>query len=176
MPVPELMTWVPSQRRWTKMYKGRRYYISPRQLNTADTKEASLTAANQWWRDRQSELDYSRRASARTPAPMEDLAAASLGIAPDAFFGQLLALWNKWVNSGQIPQADARELAERDAKGIVQNVLRQLLEQSLIEGQPLPQGIAGQLPPSRAAQIERGIKELRGDCARRSRAHCENAR
>ena len=58
MPIPELMTWVPTQRRWTKMYRGRRFYVSARQLGAAETKEDSLHAANQWWRDKQAELDY----------------------------------------------------------------------------------------------------------------------
>ncbi len=83
MPSPELMTWVPSQKRWTKMYMGRRYYISARQLGTAETKEASLNAANQWWRDKQAELDYTEKVSNRTLRPREDLDAAAMGGSPN---------------------------------------------------------------------------------------------
>jgi integrase len=43
------MTWVAGSRRWRKLYKGRWYSISCRQLGTQETKEASWKAANQWW-------------------------------------------------------------------------------------------------------------------------------
>lgn len=87
MPSPELMTWIPERRQWTKRYMGRRYYVSCRQLAIKpETKKASLQAANQWWRDKQAELDLaeklSRRQSARTPQPMEDLLASLLGSGP----------------------------------------------------------------------------------------------
>ena len=49
MPAIELMSWIASQRRWMKNYRGRRYAVSPHQLHTAATKEASRVAANAWW-------------------------------------------------------------------------------------------------------------------------------
>jgi hypothetical protein len=104
MPVPELMTWVAAQRRWTKMYRGRRYYISARQLGIVpQTKDASLHAANQWWRNKQAELDYAARAAARVPQPMEDLAAAAMSVEPDL-----------WGNMRQLLEAALRR--EQSAK------------------------------------------------------------
>jgi integrase len=43
------MTWVAGSRRWRKLYKGKWYSISCRQLGTDDTKDASWKAANEWW-------------------------------------------------------------------------------------------------------------------------------
>lgn len=84
MPTPELMTWIAVQRRWTKMYAGRRYYISARKLGCPETKDGSIHAANQWWRDKQAELDYAIKAAAaarlRVPQPMDDLFAAHHGV------------------------------------------------------------------------------------------------
>ena len=57
MPTPELMTWVPKQKRWTKWYKGTTYSVSAHQLETEPTKEASLQAANEWWGKKQDEID-----------------------------------------------------------------------------------------------------------------------
>src|SRR5690348_386414 len=105
MPTPELMTWIPSQRRWTKMYLGRRFYISARQLGTAETKEASLHAANQWWRDKQADLDHACRQNMRTPAPGEDLAGAALG--GGDLFGRILEYWRRHK-----PEDEARAIAE----------------------------------------------------------------
>ena len=51
MPRLVLMTWVASQSRWTKMFKGVRYYISPKELGTPPTQADSLQAANEWWRE-----------------------------------------------------------------------------------------------------------------------------
>jgi integrase len=44
-----LMTWIPGGRRWRKVYKGKVYVVSCRQLGFPDTKEASWKAANEWW-------------------------------------------------------------------------------------------------------------------------------
>jgi integrase len=51
------MTWVPESRRWRKLYKGKWYAISCRQLLCEDTKEASWKAANDWWARTQAEVD-----------------------------------------------------------------------------------------------------------------------
>src|SRR5262249_3965070 len=53
----EEMNWIPSQRRWSRMHKGKRYYISPRQLGCPETKEDSIHAANRWWRKKVAEID-----------------------------------------------------------------------------------------------------------------------
>jgi hypothetical protein len=61
----ELMTWMESDQRWHKGYKGKRFAVSPRQLkklgllpqNAAETKDANRAAANRWWEDKQKEID-----------------------------------------------------------------------------------------------------------------------
>jgi integrase len=51
------MTWIPSGRRWRKVYKGKAYVVSCRQLGTPETKEASWRAANAWWERQEALLD-----------------------------------------------------------------------------------------------------------------------
>jgi len=48
MPRAVHMTWVASQKRWTKMYKGTRYYVSPKELGCPATMEGSIAEANRW--------------------------------------------------------------------------------------------------------------------------------
>jgi hypothetical protein len=55
--VKPLMSWVSSQKRWTKWYKGVTYSVSCKQLTTPPTKEGSVKAANDWWTAKQDELD-----------------------------------------------------------------------------------------------------------------------
>ncbi len=57
MPHLELMSWIATQRRWMKNYRGKRYAVSPRQLGTPATKEASRQGANDWWTKKQAEID-----------------------------------------------------------------------------------------------------------------------
>ena len=49
MPKSYQMTWIPDSRRWTKFHRGKRYFVSCRQLGVPETKEASWRAANEWW-------------------------------------------------------------------------------------------------------------------------------
>src|SRR5579884_3377101 len=181
MPVPELMTWIPVQRRWTKMYCGRRYYVSARQLGTLETKEASLAAANQWWRDKQSELDYAYRASARKPAPMEDLAAANMGVSPDLFGNVRLMLEQALLaEEGQRkagkPAPPSNETADEDIpipsltpadtdpELIRRREVMALLEKLLFgDAASLPPVVAEQLPPARVQQIESAARVIRGE-------------
>lgn len=163
MPIPESMNWIPSQRRWSRMYKGQRYYVSARQLGcAAETKEASVQAANTWWKQTRAAIDAAELSvhAPRALMPLEDAAAAALGIPPADFFNRLLAFWGRQKDG----DADARDAAEHDVRGIVQNVWNEL-GQALIGNRPLPDGIADYLPPARAAQVERGLKELRGEQA-----------
>jgi integrase len=180
MPVPELMTWVPAQRRWTKMYRGRRYYVSARQLGTDETKEASLAAANQWWRDKQAELEYAYRASMRTPAPMEDLAAASLGVSPDLFGNIRLMLDQALLREEEariaVPQAaskgdsddempmDAPDPDDNDPELIRRREVMALLEGLLFgDSVALPPSAAARLAPARIHQVESAAKAIRGE-------------
>lgn len=52
-----LMSWMPREKRWKKMYRGVVYMRSCRQLGVAETREASWRAANAWWEGKRSELD-----------------------------------------------------------------------------------------------------------------------
>jgi integrase len=143
MPVPELMTWIPAQRRWTRMYRGRRYYVSARQLGTVETKESSLQAANQWWRDKQAEIDLAYRAclpAPRTPAPLDDLLEALDIPLPQEQEGMLV----KYARLNQ---------------------LMELFRKVLIEGQPWPERVREKLSPARTHQLETGAKGIRGETA-----------
>jgi integrase len=88
-----LMSWIGSQKRWMKMYRGHRYAISCKALGVPATKEASWQAANEWWEAKQAELDGLHEAAVVKPgtpqaiirlleawkgAPLEDEADASL--------------------------------------------------------------------------------------------------
>ena len=57
MPIRTTMTWVSAQKRWIKKYRNKMYSISAKQLGTPPTKEGSIFAANQWWQDKQDELE-----------------------------------------------------------------------------------------------------------------------
>lgn len=59
MPVDELMTWDSSKNRWKRKHNGIMYRVSCSQLKMPNTKFGSLTAANQWWRNKQAELEGS---------------------------------------------------------------------------------------------------------------------
>jgi integrase len=51
------MTWVASRARWTKLYRGKRYWISCRALGAPENKVGSAEKANQWWRQKRAEVD-----------------------------------------------------------------------------------------------------------------------
>jgi hypothetical protein len=57
MPAVYHLTWDGSNKRWRIMHKGQRYVISCRQLGTPPTKEQSYRAANEWWRQKLTQLD-----------------------------------------------------------------------------------------------------------------------
>jgi len=54
----------PKPRRWRKMYKGRIFTVSCRELGKPETKEASYQAANRWWTKKLAEIeDVPRRSN-----------------------------------------------------------------------------------------------------------------
>lgn len=57
MPPKELMNWVPTQKRWKKNYRGKPYWVSPRQLGCGPSRSASRAAANRWWETKIAEID-----------------------------------------------------------------------------------------------------------------------
>lgn len=75
MPRVVAMTWVASQRRWTKMHKGTRYYVSCKELGTDDTQAASVNAANLWWQTKLDELRSGEPKPVKPGTPEAQIAA-----------------------------------------------------------------------------------------------------
>lgn len=51
------MNWNRKEKRWRIQYRGKKYAVSPRQLNTPYSEEASRPAAREWWKKKQKEID-----------------------------------------------------------------------------------------------------------------------
>jgi integrase len=68
MAIKTEMTWEKAKLRWRKMYRGRIYTVSCKELGVPATKEASYQAARAWWRVKRAELD-----GAVPPHPFEDV-------------------------------------------------------------------------------------------------------
>jgi integrase len=171
MPSRDLMTWISGQKRWTKMYRGQRFYISARQLGCPETKEGSLLAANEWWRNKQAELDLAYRANLqlpRTPRPMEDIGSALLGQS-GAWPAVLQAFMENFreVTAGIGPRGElpAVKIDEETAAAVLKQAVRGLLEKVIVEGQAIPEQAAELLPPARVHQIKSAAKLLRGESA-----------
>jgi integrase len=62
------MTWNKDQRRWFKKYRAKMHSVSTKQLGTGPTKQASRTAANEWWAKKQEEIDERLGAAKKHPA------------------------------------------------------------------------------------------------------------
>jgi integrase len=168
------------------MYCGRRFYVSCRQLGTAETKEASVQAANRWWSAKQSDLDLAHRAGLtppRVPLPGEDVAAALIGSKAwdsvqaivDAAAHYLSTLPNspeaetlaETLNDAAYMEGEAGDESgwEHVAADLRDRLLSSLLTKAILEGQPLPAALRERLPPARAHQIESALKGLRGESA-----------
>src|SRR5688572_24550446 len=65
MPKKELMSWNPGQKRWEKMSKGRRVFVTVTDLGfTRDqpgVREASYTKANEWWTNKLAEINQEQQ-------------------------------------------------------------------------------------------------------------------
>jgi integrase len=178
MPNPEFMTWEPKTRRWTRMHKGKRFWVSCRQLGTAETKADSLRAANAWWTAKQAELDTADKPAPRTPLPLEDVAGASLAsrgyslgaiakIIERDFVAESLRRLNL---SPDVRRAVESLFAESDAEpqsetveGVIQTEISELLAAVVAKNKPMPDGFTERLPPARLQQIEGGINAIRGE-------------
>lgn len=79
MPRMVHMTWVASQKRWTKMHKGTRYYVSTRELGTGPTQEESIAAANSWWETKRNEIDGRNQVKPGTPEALSSVLEAWAG-------------------------------------------------------------------------------------------------
>lgn len=140
---------------------GRRYYVSCRQLGVKpETKEASLRAANQWWRDTQASIDlaYSAAHPPYQPTPLEDLASALHG-GRWKDLSELQEMLRK--NAGLTPPA-ATQPVEAIAESQVAGVLGELLHRAILYGEPFPDTLLAGLPPARAQQIRDAVTMLRG--------------
>lgn len=69
MAIKCLMSYVKSQKRWVKKYKGQCYFVSCKQLGVPGTKEASWLAANEWWTARQKEIESQEEANLPQHSP-----------------------------------------------------------------------------------------------------------
>lgn len=56
MAVPKIR-WRPKEKRWRVQYRGKKYAVSPRQLKTHCSEDASRQAAREWWKKKQKEID-----------------------------------------------------------------------------------------------------------------------
>ena len=52
MPKIYLMNWQQDKSRWRKMLRGKWYFVTPKELGCLATKEASWSAANNWWKQK----------------------------------------------------------------------------------------------------------------------------
>jgi integrase len=103
--IKPMMTWEASQRRWRKIYKGKLYVISCRQLGAPETKVESYQAANAWWVKKRAEID-----GQRPPHPYDHVIREmekrrdwliSHGLNPDAY-----VTWMQEVESWKAEKAD----------------------------------------------------------------------
>ena len=101
MPQAELMTWNKDQRRWFKKYRSKMYSVSTKQLGTHPTKQASRSAANAWWLEKQEEVDRRLGAAKRHPVHVT----ASYEIAKENH--HLFAKWHR--RYGDLEQAKKSE-------------------------------------------------------------------
>jgi integrase len=112
------MSWDGPRARWTKMYRGARYYVACSVLNAPATKEASYQAANEWWRRKRAEVDSATAATpGAPPSPLEELSRAVGAVSrqdfEDAVLGHgsgLVVLALELLN-GRLPEGLAARLA-----------------------------------------------------------------
>lgn len=99
------MTYVPSQKRWTKWYRGKVFSVSCKQLGTSPGKEASWLAANSWWTAKQAELDAQEQQAKPDPkwtAIVTGLEASGVQVQSRADLFQGLA---EILSRAEVPQA-----------------------------------------------------------------------
>lgn len=98
-----LMTWYPGTHRWMKMYQGKRYAVSCKQLKVPPTKEASWKAANEWWKQKLAEIES---------APESH---------PHEVFLEMLAMRRDWAaRHGQMDLANDLSQQIEEAKGLTE--------------------------------------------------------
>jgi integrase len=118
------------------MHKGQRYYVSCRQLGTVDTKEASLHAANDWWRKKEAELEAPK--PSRAPLPGEDLYRA----------------WRDGMNAAQNTHPAIVELQEQHFAQHPQDAIRTALIGYLMSGGNIPPEVVEKLAPAQLLRVQ----------------------
>lgn len=79
MPRKLLMTYVSSQKRWTKKYNGKMFSVSCKQLGCPSSEAASWMAANLWWEAKQAEIDAQARQEEAAADPASHILRTALG-------------------------------------------------------------------------------------------------
>jgi integrase len=149
----EDMTWVKGRGIWKKVYRGKAYYISYGQLKEAgyspaeDSRDGTRHQANTWWAKKQADLEKANQPPAeRSLTPAERAAMAFSTILQD-----------RWADF----------LSRLDSAGKTEEFVKQellfLMEQFLLNGQPLPDYAAKHLEPARQQQLADAGKALRGE-------------
>jgi len=80
--VKPLMSWVENEKRWQKWYCGKNYAVSCRRLGVSPTKMGSVKAANEWWRQKQAELDEEKQKTQAEALRAKELITEILTIEP----------------------------------------------------------------------------------------------
>lgn len=173
MPTPEYMTWVPARRRWTRMHRGKRFWVSCKALGVPETKEESVHAANAWWIAKQAELDAAGKPVPRQPLPLEDVAGAERGSADGlANLKRLLLDALAKDDSPARPTERGDDEIEMDAPDVERerrSEVMGLLERLFFgDAATLPPAVSEHLPPARVNQIQDGVRAIRGEVAARS--------
>jgi hypothetical protein len=173
------MCWVPNRRLWRKVYRGKTYMVSCRQLREMgydqgpnallidDTKTGSYVAANSWWAKKEHELDAARRKTERQPSAMEQLALAFNNVPPEQW-PEALRKNDNPPESGPhyvLPEllASPNDELKRLVSDNLQLALMRFLNQTLLKGEPLPDHLAQLLPPARFQQLTDSVKGIRGE-------------
>jgi integrase len=163
MPRSFEMTWVENKKLWRKVYRGKTYTVSCKQLREQghlplrDTKEGSYIQANAWWHTKEFELAAQERAAQRPPVPLEDAVVPLL----------------EHLRKGQMPQEEllGRPLTEEDRLRDLQWGARMLFELYVLKGVPLPPEVLPKVPHPTMAALE----NLRGQVAAPGRTAGEQA-
>ncbi len=135
-----LMTWMAPTRRWAKKHKGKMYFVSCRQLERPETKEASADAANAWWQAKLKEIESA-------PASEEDRRANAFRV------------WSM-VQDWQQLDEDSREKLVDSLVGAGQ------YQKIKAQAEEVVSSAVKAVPPDRtvAAQVEAWQALLRGVC------------
>jgi integrase len=185
------MTWVPPPKAyWRKVYDGKVYTISCRELGVEKTKEGSYKSANAWWQNKMAEIDTANRPPEPRPAmPGEDLVAALLGLEGgrltiNDFFRMAVRRYGEHREAAlrfledQADPPPRKDEEEEDQETVTiledgrQRAISEELGRWLISRLQQPAGtpvltpeVAQLLPPARVQAIETSVAGFRGEAA-----------